>query len=137
MYSAAMDMNLSTFESHCDQRMGYRTGLQESNEVRLCYCLIAACGAASLGTDHRADVAQWMLEQTLKQPRGTRPHARRPTVQVEPRELDVASQGDTMKEARANLAEAVKLLLEVASPKEIANRLRCETYITKLEVAFG
>jgi len=52
-------------------------------------------------------------------------------------ELDVASQGDTMKEARANLAEAVELFLEAASPTEIAKRLRSETYVTKLEVAFG
>jgi predicted RNase H-like HicB family nuclease len=52
-------------------------------------------------------------------------------------ELDVASQGNTVKSARANLAEAVALFLEAAFPAEIAQRLRSETYVTKLEVAFG
>ena len=52
-------------------------------------------------------------------------------------ELDVASQGDTLKEARTNLAEAVGLFLEAASPTEIASRLRSKTYVTKLEVALG
>jgi predicted RNase H-like HicB family nuclease len=52
-------------------------------------------------------------------------------------ELDVASQGDTREEARTNLTEAVELFLEAASPTEIARRLHSETYVTKLEVAFG
>jgi len=52
-------------------------------------------------------------------------------------ELDVASQGDTVKEARTNLAEAVGLFLEMASATEIARRLSSETRVTKLEVAFG
>ncbi len=52
-------------------------------------------------------------------------------------ELDVASQGNTVKEARANLAEAVGLFLAAASSTEIARRLRSETHVTKLEVAFG
>lgn len=52
-------------------------------------------------------------------------------------ELDVASQGDTAEEARANLTEAVKLFLEAASPKEITRRLKSKTFVTKLEVAFG
>ena len=33
-------------------------------------------------------------------------------------ELDVASQGDSVEEARRNLAEAVELFLETASPEE-------------------
>ena len=37
-------------------------------------------------------------------------------------ELDVASQGDSIEEARANLMEAVELFLETASPEEIAGR---------------
>jgi predicted RNase H-like HicB family nuclease len=37
-------------------------------------------------------------------------------------ELDVASQGDTIQEARDNLVEAVALFLEVASPAEITQR---------------
>jgi predicted RNase H-like HicB family nuclease len=39
-------------------------------------------------------------------------------------ELDVASQGDTIEEARANLREALELFLETASPEEIDQRLR-------------
>lgn len=39
-------------------------------------------------------------------------------------ELDVASQGNTVEEAQANLKEAIELLLEHASEEEIAIRLR-------------
>jgi len=42
-------------------------------------------------------------------------------------ELDIASQGSTLKEARANLREAVELFLECASPREIEQRLRPQT----------
>jgi predicted RNase H-like HicB family nuclease len=52
-------------------------------------------------------------------------------------EIDVASQGGTVEEARANLAEAVQLLLATASPAEIAERLHGETYVTRLEVGVG
>ena len=52
-------------------------------------------------------------------------------------EVDVASQGDSVEEARSNLQEAVELLLETASPAEISERLHGETYITRLEVAVG
>lgn len=52
-------------------------------------------------------------------------------------EIDVASQGGTVEEARANLTEAVQLLLEAASPAELAERLHGETYVTRLEVAVG
>ena len=52
-------------------------------------------------------------------------------------EVDVASQGATVEEARANLAEAVQLLLESASPAELAERMHGETYVTRLEVAVG
>jgi predicted RNase H-like HicB family nuclease len=52
-------------------------------------------------------------------------------------EVDVASQGDSVEEARANLQEAIELLLETASPAEIADRLHGETYVTRLEVAVG
>jgi predicted RNase H-like HicB family nuclease len=38
-------------------------------------------------------------------------------------ELDIASQGDTVEEARSNLAEAIELFLEVADPSEVWNRL--------------
>jgi predicted RNase H-like HicB family nuclease len=49
-------------------------------------------------------------------------------------ELDVASQGDTVEEAHANLREAVELFLETAGPEEIAERLHPEVYVTRLEV---
>ncbi len=52
-------------------------------------------------------------------------------------ELDVASQGDTIEEARRNLQEAVELLLETASADEISERLHSEIYVTRFEVAVG
>jgi len=45
-------------------------------------------------------------------------------------EVDVASQGDTVGEARANLKEALELFFEIASPEEINSRLHDEVYIT-------
>ena len=39
------------------------------------------------------------------------------------RELDVASQGDTVEEARAMLKEAVELFFECASEEEIQRRI--------------
>jgi predicted RNase H-like HicB family nuclease len=41
-------------------------------------------------------------------------------------ELDIASQGDSIKEARENLREAVELFFECASPVEIQQRLSSE-----------
>ncbi|MBI5762359.1 MAG: type II toxin-antitoxin system HicB family antitoxin [Planctomycetes bacterium] len=52
-------------------------------------------------------------------------------------ELDIASQGDTIEEARANLIEAVELFFESASPTEIQERLKGEVYISSIEVAVG
>jgi predicted RNase H-like HicB family nuclease len=52
-------------------------------------------------------------------------------------ELDIASQGDTIEDARANLREALQLFLETASPEEIKERLREEIYVTRLEVSLG
>ena len=52
-------------------------------------------------------------------------------------ELDVASQGNTIEEARANLAEAVELFLECASRSEIEERLHDEVFVTRLEVSVG
>ena len=37
-------------------------------------------------------------------------------------ELDIASQGTTVEEARENLREALELFFEVASPEEIRQR---------------
>jgi predicted RNase H-like HicB family nuclease len=52
-------------------------------------------------------------------------------------DLDVASQGDSVEEARANLVEAVELFLETASPSEIQERLHDEVLVTRVEVAVG
>ena len=41
-------------------------------------------------------------------------------------ELDVASQGDTIEEARKNLQEAVELFFEHASSEEVDQRLHDE-----------
>jgi predicted RNase H-like HicB family nuclease len=51
--------------------------------------------------------------------------------------VDVASQGDTIEEARANLQEALELFFETASESEIAGRLHGEVYVTTPEVAVG
>jgi predicted RNase H-like HicB family nuclease len=50
-------------------------------------------------------------------------------------ELDVASQGGTVEEARRNITAAVKLFLETASPSEIRRRMSRETQITQLAIA--
>ena len=50
-------------------------------------------------------------------------------------ELDIASQGESVSEARANLKEALELFYETASAGEIQRRLRDEIYVTQIEVA--
>ncbi len=52
-------------------------------------------------------------------------------------EVDVASQGATVSEARENLAEALMLFFETASVVEVERRLREEIYVTQIEVAVG
>ena len=52
-------------------------------------------------------------------------------------ELDLASQGDSVEQARANLKEAVELFLETADPSEVQQRLHSEVFVTQLEVAIG
>lgn len=52
-------------------------------------------------------------------------------------ELDIASQGDTVEEARCNLIEALELFFETADSSEIQRRLQSEVFITHLEVAVG
>ncbi len=39
-------------------------------------------------------------------------------------EFGIASQGDTIEEARANLTEAITLFFEIAAPSEILRRRR-------------
>lgn len=52
-------------------------------------------------------------------------------------ELDIASEGESITEARANLKEALELFFESASTEEIKKRLHSEVYITQLEIAIG
>lgn len=52
-------------------------------------------------------------------------------------ELDVASQGNSVEQAKANLREAVELFLESADPAEVRERLAQETFISPLEVRVG
>jgi predicted RNase H-like HicB family nuclease len=52
-------------------------------------------------------------------------------------ELDIASQGDTVEEAKNNLAEAIELFLEVADPLEIQSRLQGDVFITQVMVPVG
>ena len=52
-------------------------------------------------------------------------------------ELDVASQGDTVESATANLKEAVELFLECADPTEVECRLHTQVFVTRFEAAHG
>ncbi len=47
-------------------------------------------------------------------------------------ELDVASQGNTLEQARSNLIEALELFLEAADPSEVERRLRSEVLVTRV-----
>ena len=49
-------------------------------------------------------------------------------------EVDVASQGDTVEEAKANLKEAVELFFEFATDVEVGQRLASESFVSSLEV---
>ena len=52
-------------------------------------------------------------------------------------ELDAASQGETVAEARDNLAEALALFFDTEPSGEVNRRLRGEVYVTQIEVAVG
>jgi predicted RNase H-like HicB family nuclease len=57
-------------------------------------------------------------------------------------ELDIASQGATIEEARTNLIEALTLFFETASPSEgmrpeVTRRLHSEVFVTQVEVPVG
>ena len=52
-------------------------------------------------------------------------------------ELDIASQGDTVDEARNNLKEALELFFETASASEVQHRVHDEVYVTRVEIAVG
>jgi len=50
-------------------------------------------------------------------------------------ELDVASQGETIEEAHANLIEALELFFETASEEEVKQRLHNEVLVTRVQIA--
>ncbi len=52
-------------------------------------------------------------------------------------EFDIASQGESIEEARDNLREALELFFETASSEEILSRQHNEVYVTHVEVAVG
>ena len=52
-------------------------------------------------------------------------------------EVDVASQGATIEEARDTLREALKLFFETASPKELQQGFHEEVYVSRMEIAVG
>lgn len=52
-------------------------------------------------------------------------------------ELDIASQGSSIEEARANLVEALTLFFEVAEDAEVSRRLNHEVFVTQVEVPVG
>jgi predicted RNase H-like HicB family nuclease len=52
-------------------------------------------------------------------------------------ELDIASQGDSVEQARDNLQEALELFFETAPSEEIEQRLHGEVFVTQVEVAVG
>ena len=52
-------------------------------------------------------------------------------------ELDIASQGNSVEEARNNLKEALDLFFETASAEELEQRLHGEVFVTQVEVAVG
>ena len=52
-------------------------------------------------------------------------------------ELDIASQGMTIEEARANLIEALSLFFETADDAELTRRMHREVFVTQVEVPVG
>ncbi len=48
-------------------------------------------------------------------------------------ELDIASQGASIEEAKDNLREALELFFECASPEEIETRLHSGVYVTQIK----
>ena len=52
-------------------------------------------------------------------------------------EFDIASQGDSIEDARQNLSEALGLFFETTSDAEVKERYRPEVYVTQLDVKVG
>ena len=52
-------------------------------------------------------------------------------------ELDIASQGASIEEARVNLIEALTLFFETAASSEVARRFHSEVFVTQVEAPVG
>ena len=52
-------------------------------------------------------------------------------------EIDVASQGDTIEEARNNLREPIELFFKYAWEEEIRTRLKSDFFITNMQIKIG
>jgi predicted RNase H-like HicB family nuclease len=52
-------------------------------------------------------------------------------------EWDIASQGLSIEEARANLVEALTLFFETADPSEVVRRFHSDIFVTQVEVPVG
>ena len=52
-------------------------------------------------------------------------------------ELDIASEGASIEESRANLIEALTLFFETASSSEVARRTHYDVFVTQVEVPVG
>jgi predicted RNase H-like HicB family nuclease len=52
-------------------------------------------------------------------------------------EFDIASDGVSIEEARANLIAALTLFFEAASPSEVTRRFHNEVFVTQVEVPVG
>jgi predicted RNase H-like HicB family nuclease len=49
-------------------------------------------------------------------------------------ELNIASQGASIEEARSNLVEALSLFFETADPSETSRRFHDEVFVTQVEI---
>lgn len=52
-------------------------------------------------------------------------------------ELDIASQGNSVEDAKNNLREAIELFFEYASHEEVGQRLKGDIFITSLQIPVG
>jgi predicted RNase H-like HicB family nuclease len=52
-------------------------------------------------------------------------------------ELDIAGQGSSIEEARANLIEALTLFFEAADPSEVEGRFHGDVFVMQVEVPVG
>ena len=52
-------------------------------------------------------------------------------------QFDIASQGNTIEEPRANLTEALTSFFETADASEIGRRSQPDVFITQVEVPIG